>query len=269
MNSCIINLLEHPQAAYAFREDASILEMVYPTVQGSDACVIRMGQEVMLLDCSTDDQAPVHVIPVLKAMGIDHIHVAFNSHPHEDHITGFETLEGFALDKLLIAHEENYNSAMIHALEVLRGRGVKVEHVQDGDVLRLGQAEMTVIQRAREGFQINDLSAMLKIRCGERTLLSTGDVEDSAQQAMLDQAPACGLTADIMKFPHHGLGGVLDGFYAAISPDLVVMTAREWPNPGLAYLQARGAKVLNTWDAPIRLRTDGHIWVVDTLPINH
>ena len=79
---------------------------------------------------------------------------------------------------------------------------------------------------------------------------------------------ACGLAADVRKFPHHGLVGVLDGFYDAISPDLVIMTAREWPNPGLAYLQGKGAHVLNTWDAPIRLRTDGQIWVVDTLPMN-
>ena len=63
---CIVNLLDQPDAAYAFEEGAPILEIVYPNVHGSDACILRMNGEVMMIDCSTDDQSPLLVVPVLR-----------------------------------------------------------------------------------------------------------------------------------------------------------------------------------------------------------
>ena len=85
----VVNLIHNPDASYAFREGAEVLEIVFPQIYGADACIIRMGDEVMMVDAATDHQAPI-VAHALEVMGIDHIDVAYNTHPHDDHITGFE-----------------------------------------------------------------------------------------------------------------------------------------------------------------------------------
>jgi len=202
-------------------------------------------------------------------MGIDRVHTAFNSHPHDDHLTGFEFLQGTAsIGRLLVALEEDYNVVMRRGVRVLRQQGATVGRVKDGDILRLGPVECTVIQRQRGDFTVNDLSAMLKVRYGERTMLFAGDVENRAQQALADDPPACGLPADILKYPHHGHEKLLEDFFNAIDPAYAIITAHHWPGrDGFAYLERKGVPALSTWYAPIRLRTDGQIWVVDYLPM--
>jgi len=54
----IIDLTQNPDAFYAFQENAPVLEIVFPAIHGSDACILRVGGQVMMIDCSTDDQSP-------------------------------------------------------------------------------------------------------------------------------------------------------------------------------------------------------------------
>lgn len=265
----IVNLIDDPDAAYAFQEGAEILEIVFPAIHGSDACILRMGEETMMVDCSTDDQSPLLVVPVLKALGITHIDTAFNSHPHDDHITGFEFLEGTAtIGQLAVAFPEDYNYVIKRTIRVLSAQGVPVVHVADGDVLRLGQAELTVFQRKGGDFTGNDLSACLLLRYGERTYITLGDVENRAQAALVNNPPECGMKADIMKYPHHGHVKLNQAFYDLIDPELAIITAHPWPaKEGFAFMERQGVPALSTWYGVIRLRTDGHIWVVDYLPM--
>lgn len=266
----IVNLIDDPDAAYTFQEGAEILEIVFPSIHGSDACILRMGEETMMVDCSTDDQSPLLVVPVLKALGITHIDTAFNSHPHDDHITGFEFLEGTAtIGQLAVAFPEDYNYVIKRTIRVLSAQGVPVVHVADGDVLRLGQAELTVFQRKGGDFTGNDLSACLLLRYGERTYITLGDVENRAQAALVNNPPECGMKADIMKYPHHGHVRLNQAFYDLIDPELAIITAHPWPaKEGFAFMERQGVPALSTWYGVIRLRTDGHIWVVDYLPMD-
>ena len=266
----IINLIDNPDAAYTFADGAEILEIVFPTIHGSDACILRMGDETMMVDCSTDDQSPLLVVPVLKAMGITHIDTAFNSHPHDDHITGFEFLEGTAtIGQLAVAFPEDYNYVIRRTIRVLGAQGVPVVHVADGDELSLGQAKLTVFQRKGGDFTTNDLSACLLVRYGERTYITLGDVENRGQAALVSNPPACGMKADIMKYPHHGHVKLNQAFYDLIDPELAIITAHTWPaKEGFAFMERQGVPALSTWFGVIRLRTDGHIWVVDYLPMD-
>lgn len=266
----VVNLIDYPDVLYdAFDENAEILEIVFPSIHGSDACILRIGENTMMVDCSTDDQSPLLVVPVLKAMGITHIDTAFNSHPHDDHLTGFEFLEGTAsIGQLAVAFPENYNYVIKRAIRVLGSQGVPIVHVADGDTLHLGQAELTVFQRTGDGFTTNDLSACLLVRYGDRTFITLGDVENRAQSALVKNPPACGMKADIMKYPHHGHVQLNQTFYDMISPELAIITAHQFPaKKGFAFMERQGVPALSTWYGVIRLRTDGHIWVVDYLPM--
>ena len=107
---CVINLIDNPEAEFAFEEGKDIFTIVYPNVTGSDAAILQYQDEVWMIDCSTDDQSPKFVVPALEDLGITHIDVAFNSHPHDDHITGFEFLDKQAtIGKLIVAFDRNHN----------------------------------------------------------------------------------------------------------------------------------------------------------------
>lgn len=263
----VVNLIHNPDASYAFREGAEVLEIVFPQIYGADACIIRMGDEVMMVDAATDHQAPI-VAHALEVMGIDHIDIAYNTHPHDDHITGFEYIpEHVVMDKLLVAFDENYNNIIKRTAYHMRKRGVPMERIQDGDVLHVGDATLTVIRREGTMFTTNDMSATLMVRYGDRRMYLAGDLEIRGETRTATEPPACGLKADILKYPHHGHWPMRDALFTQIDPALVIVTAHEYPaREGFAYLKQQGVPGLSTYHGMIRLRTDGAIWVVDYYP---
>ena len=52
-----------------------------------------------------------------------------------------------------------------------------------------------------------------------------------------------------------------------IQPKLVIVTGiRNHIQQAVSFLEARGIPWMRPWENPIRLRTDGHVWVVDRMP---
>lgn len=261
----VINRIADPTAADPIPADAQVLEVVYPSVNGSDACILRMGDEVWMVDGSTNFQANLAVLPVLRAMGIKKIDLAFNTHPHDDHICGFATIvKEFPITKLTVAFPLDYNYHLRHTSRLLKETGTEIADVFDGDVLRLGDATMTVIRREGRGFTTNDLSACTMLQYGDCTLLMLADIENRAQQALIDQPPTFGLKADILKFPHHGHARMRTPLFRAIDPEISIVTASRWDSKhATKFLTQMKAESLSTRPDPIRLRTDGKVWVID------
>lgn len=164
----IVNLIASPEASFHLDDQAQLLTIVYPNIHGSDCCILMYGGEVWMVDCSTDDQATALVVPVLEKLGVTQVDTAFNSHPHNDHITGFEYIGGQAnIHTLMIAFDSRYNAELRRTLHRL-GSGVQTVRVHDGQVLTMGDGgvTLTVIQREGTGYTTNDLSALLKVTCG-------------------------------------------------------------------------------------------------------
>lgn len=267
--SSIVNLIDNPDAEYAFDENAELFTIVFPPIHGSDCAILMYRDEVMMIDCSTDDQAPLLVVPVLKMLGVTRVDTAFNSHPHDDHLTGFEFItDDVTIGRLVVAFESDYNWVINRTTYRLHNRGVPIEHVADGDVLTLGDGAVTmnVYQRHGGGYTTNDRSATLMITYGDRTIFFAGDIENRGQKGLLDNPPAAGLKADILKYPHHGHAQVNDELFKLIDPELCVVTAHEYPaKAGFTYLDRVKVPGVSTWYGTLRLRTDGHIWVLDRI----
>lgn len=270
--SYVLNRTDNLTEEYRFAEDAPLLEVVFPRVYSSDCAIVRFGDEVMMIDASTKNVVMRRRIEsAVKSMGIDTIDIAYNSHPHDDHIDGFQFVDAYApIGKLLIAFPEDYDGRMKETVQYMNDHNIPIEHVQDGDVLTMGphdEVTMTVIQRwGTKRWDTNDQSAMLLIRYGDRTILFCGDVENRAQQSYADDPPACGLDADIIKYPHHGQVKLLDPFLEVISPELALMnggTANM--KDGMAYMEKKQIPYLIGHHGLTRMRTDGQIWVVDYL----
>ena len=264
----VVNLIDHPDAEWSFREGAPVLEMFFPPVKGADACIVRMGDEVMMIDAATAGQR-ARVKAALEYAQIDRVNVAFNTHPHDDHIVGFQYVpETAAIDRFIITFSEDANFHMESTLDVMRAMNVPVEHAQNGDVLKLGEAEMEVIQSSTSWFTENNRSAMLMIRYGERSILMAADVELDGQNELLKTRPEI-LKADILKYPHHGVARAGWNFLKHVGAELSVITNSRYHTKTVRQdAKKRRLPLVFTGDGMIRLRSDGEIWVVDQIKLD-
>ncbi|MGN0754334.1 MAG: ComEC/Rec2 family competence protein [Aristaeellaceae bacterium] len=255
---------------YHFPEGTPVLEIVFPRVYSSDCAIVRFGYDVMMIDASTaTGEMQERVRSALYSMGVSYIDIAFNSHPHPDHINGFiPVAEYFPIGRLLLTFEEDYNDSMRRVVKAFSERGIPIEHVGDGDVFYLGPEEdvtVRVLQRNDNGlWGGNNRSAMLHIQFGERSILFAADVENHAQRSFGENPPAEGIRADILKYPHHGQVKLHDPFMDAISPSFVILNgANEVMTGGKNYLARRKVPYIINYQGLTRLRTDGKVWVVD------
>ena len=74
---------------FAFAPDAELLEIVFPQVLNADAMLLRSGGHAILVDCASAHQAG-RVTTMLKELGVKKLDAIINSHPHYDHLQGFE-----------------------------------------------------------------------------------------------------------------------------------------------------------------------------------
>lgn len=191
----IINLVEDASQDYRFEEDAPLLEIVFPRVISSDCAILRFEDQVMMIDSSTrSEKMNNRIRTACQTIGVDHIDIAYNSHPH------------------------------------------------------------------------NDQSAMLMVQYGDRRILFAGDNENRSQKYYVENPPACGLNADILKYPHHGQVRLNNDFLALISPSLAFLDgAADTIKDGVKYCQKHEIAHLLGYKGLTRLRTDGSIWVIDYL----
>ena len=264
----VVDLVNQPDTEWAFAEGAQILELYFPPVKGADACILRCGDEVILIDAATIGQSN-RVAAALEYMEIDHVDYGFNTHPHDDHIGGFEVLnETAAMDHLYVAFGEEENRSMISAMKAMKAQNIPVTRLGDGDLLPSGFAEMLIIQRDNPKFTLNNRSAMVRLTYGERTILLAADVETAAQNALLETAPEL-LAVDILKYPHHGVTKAGWNFLKNVNAQLCVITDnRSNTKEARKDADKRGMAQVFTAYGMVRLRTDGQIWVVDQIPLD-
>lgn len=266
--AAVINLVADPQAEWAFEEGAEILEVYFPPVRGADACILRFGGRVMLIDAATVGQHD-RVAAALRYLGIDHVDTGFNTHPHDDHIGGFDVLyQAATMGELYITFPEDANNNIKNTLRAMAEQNIPVKTAADGDLLPFGDVRLEVIKRDVYWFAENDCSAMIRLDYGDRSLLLTADVDRDGQNNLLDTAPEK-LDVDIFKYPHHGVRPAGWNFLKHMSAELTVITnSRSRVKDTRKDAERRDIDLLYTSDGMVRMRTDGHIWVVDQIELD-
>lgn len=270
-DSTVINLVKNPNADYSFEEGVPLLEIVFPRVFSSDCAIIRFEGQVMMIDASTKNQRMRNrIYTACDTIGVDHIDIAYNSHPHDDHIDGFQYVNEYApISKFLITFPEDFNARMKEAIKYMKANDIPIESVGNGDVITLGEnaeVTMTIIQERRSGWPVNDQSAMLMIQYGERRFLFAGDNENRSQKFYVENPPEVGLKADIFKYPHHGQVRLNNNYLKAIDPELIFLNgASKAVQGGVDYCKQKKVPYLIGYNGLTRMRTDGKIWVVDYL----
>lgn len=258
-----------------FDEDAVLLTLRVCPLVGGDSMLLTLGEHSMLVDAGMEHQYDL-VRGMIDAAGLTALEYVYNTHPHNDHIGGVRPLveNDFPIGTFFTVFPHGYTGSSVQQtgiLQLLREKKVPVVDLKTEDTIPFGDAEITVYRipdnRIQSNMSCNDLSGMLLIRYGNCSLLLTGDVELLCQPKL---AQYYDLKADVMKYPHHGVGLLNREFLQEVDPEFIFFTHGSYDTrEAQRSLVKRGYEWMTfaSWGM-ITLQTDGVKWIVrqDILP---
>lgn len=235
----------------------------------SDAMFLQCGGEAMLVDSGAGGYQK-QLYEVADAYGVTEFKYLYNTHTDDDHIYAFKFLIESQKYKIGMFTSPNgmdyvdppgYHQLVMSAI---RRFDVPYHVVEDGEVLTLGDASMTVM-RCMEPWGRNARSATLMVTFGESRVFLTGDIDNLTMRHYVKKYGEEALRADILKSPHHGIATMPDEFIFAVNPELVFVNnlkekAQGFIN-GMNY-HAPEIELLFSGDASILMETDGTDWYV-------
>lgn len=261
-----VHINEEAPEDWAERE---LLRVVAVDTNRTDAVFLTCGGEAMMVDGGSGGYEE-QFYELMEKYGADAFKYLFNSHSDQDHIEGLRFIirqERYPVGAFVSACDMSYQDELGYhqkAVAAVTSRGVSYRVVEEGDVLTLGGASMTVL-RCTEPWGRNDRSATLMITYGDSRIFLTGDIDNQTMKYYVNKYGEEALRADIVKSPHHGIATMPEQFLNAVDPALCFVTNLSERIPSIvtniSYFHP-GTEVLFAGDATITMETDGVDWYV-------
>ncbi|MDO8788770.1 MAG: DNA internalization-related competence protein ComEC/Rec2 [Sulfuritalea sp.] len=137
------------------------------------------------------------IAPYLRALGVRRLDVLVISHADKDH-------EGGAAS-VLAALPVKIVRASLPFEHALSAQPVPQEPCHDGDGWSWDGVRFDMLHPGSESLssKANDVSCVLRVTAGGKSMLLTSDIEAVSENALLRKHPA-DLAAEVMTVPHHG-----------------------------------------------------------------
>ena len=201
--------------------------------QGDSALIEFPDKRVMLIDgggtfSETFDMGRSVVAPYLWNRGIRKVDFVVSTHPQLDHVEGLiYTVDKFTIGEVWTSGRRGAAARAFDSMVQERGIREVIIHRDTGE-RRIGGCRVNFVSPPEDikgnGYNINDLSIVMRLICEDVTFLFTGDIESK----MMREIAARGgpLESTVIKVPHHGArGSVEESFISAVKPGIAVISA--------------------------------------------
>lgn len=231
------------------------LQVHFLDVGQGDCTIVLCDGEAMVIDGGPASASQFVYSYVKNTLKLQHIDFVISTHPHLDHVYGLSAvLNAAPVDLILTPVLEWDSKAFNSMLKYAEAQGTPLSVPQEGDMLQLGGATVTILHcwpEALEYGRTNDSSIVTRIDYGDTSFIITGDAEDWSEYMMIDSG--MNLKADVLRIAHHGsyTGSTME-FLQAVQPDYAVISVGKDNGYGhphqevLDRLAEVGAKVLRT-----------------------
>lgn len=220
----------------------------------SDAILIKSSEGSVLIDTGDIDNGK-EVVSFIRSKGVKTLNTLVITHPHSDHIGGvFEVLDKIKVENFYMpAIPENLIDDTVfynETLEYLYQNGISFKSADSDENFSIGDMEFAFLSPICEYSDVNNYSAVLKLKYRACDFLFCGDLEKEGVKRLLESD--VDLSADLIKVPHHGGDMSLNSeFYLRVSPRYAVITVGENPygHPHYKTLEALdeiGAEIYRT-----------------------
>ena len=223
---------------------------------GQGLCVlIDINGEYLLYDGGGGETSS-YVVSYLQSRGITSLRYLVASHYDSDHISGLiGVLNTTTVQTILTPDYEADTHIYRSFCAMLQKNGAEELHPSRGTELSIGpEGEGTILvlgPKDTEYENENSRSLVLRVSCGELSILLTGDAQTDAENDMLSSGLP--LSSEILVAGHHGsASSTSPEFLRAVDPSVVLIsvgTDNEYGHPAdsvLRTIAAQGAAVYRT-----------------------
>ena len=248
-----------------------------------DAILVRTSEQTILIDTSdVDEQAKLKA--ALEKENVKTIDKLILTHPHADHIGGVQTVFKMCEVKAVYDNGEPTTSKLYRGyLKTIKQKGIEYKHLHDGDVLEFGGGVTFTVMSPTEDMvknggkkngktNLNLNSIVGRLKCGEFTMLFTGDAEKETEEALLKRHSAAELKSLVLKSPHHGSKtSSSNKFLKAVAPEQVVISCgkdNDYGHPHTETVKRYEKLNIKRWvtkdNGTITIKSDGKTYDVSS-----
>jgi len=230
--------------------DNGFMQIHFIDVGQADSTFIELSNgQTMLIDAGEAHNAST-VIKYIKEREYSTIDFVIATHPHDDHIGGMaDVLNSFRIGKMYMPKQVHTITAFDNMLDAIESNEIELYTAKSGvNILTTEAIEIDLLAPFADSYSnINNSSAVVRIKYGETVMLFTGDAEQVIENQLLDTD----IDADVLKVGHHGAGSSsAPSFIKAVSPEVAVISSGgEYGHPHadtLAILDDIGADIYRT-----------------------
>lgn len=224
--------------------------------------------EPELFEPDTQNIGETVVSQFLWEKGYSQIDYILATHADADHINGLsDVAKNFKIRAAMFGRTPLKNAEFFTLYEILQRNDIPIVKLSRGDVLNFENVRIEVLypekDSAPDAISDNNHSVVLRLICGERIFLLTGDIEKEAESNLLNTPEF--LQSDVVKVAHHGSKtSSTQAFIEATRAKFVIIpVGRESPfgHPHQEVLERwtnSGAKFLTTGErGMVSISTDG------------
>ena len=258
-----VTVLEDGQTP-AFDEDAELMKIYFFKIYARDCFLVQCGGKNMLIDCGEMGYGETYIAPALKALGVDHIDYAVNTHPDDDHIGGFFTLvDLIPIDTYYTCFPEDYCDLQSRFLPLARSKGIRVEQITPETDLSFGGISIWTYQNLAFPDSPNACSLVMHMTYGDSKVIFLADIPYDVHHSLASEKREA-LKADIIKTPHHGCNTPRADMMDYIRPEFGVIThwRHEYTRGTAQVLSRYRCDVAYSAEGIIECVTDGREWQV-------
>ena len=187
--------------------------------------------KIMLVDCSNPASGD-DVVSQLQRMGVEKIDILVLSHPHADHIGGFEAVvNAFPVEQIYMADHVYDSGTYRNMIKVIEEKSIPVTYVEAGSSFQFGD-EVTVrcygprpedLRDIAAGYMDdNNCSVAMRLTYGDSSFWTSGDIYTNQEQYLIDTY-SDEIASDVMKMDHHGWDtSNSSAFVQAVGPRVAV-----------------------------------------------
>ena len=186
--------------------DAKKFSVHFIDVGQADCMLLECNGVYAMIDGGYDTTGHV-TVEYLQKLGVPEIELMIATHPHGDHIGGLpEVLSNFPVKNVWSGPITYSNDYVKNFRKGVAAQGLAIQFPEPGATFQLDDALITVLGPVKKYYEdSNDLSLVVMVEFGDTKFLFTGDMEQIAEDDMLDYwGEDMDFHADVLKVGHHG-----------------------------------------------------------------
>ncbi|WP_028551288.1 ComEC/Rec2 family competence protein [Paenibacillus sp. UNC451MF] len=243
-SSVPVDRLDGLYAASSYKGLLTVRYLDLENKEPSGDCIIIQSPDgkTMVIDAGIPEVGP-QVVNALSKLGINKIDIAVNTHPHPDHIGGFDSVfKQIPVDMFYLEDEKPVEwAAYRNTMSVVQSKKIKTAYLQENDQFQLGQQVRVEVLNPRKGElpgavkkfeldEVNNASMLLKLNYKDTSFLFTGDIHREREVELIERF-GDKLKADFMDAPHHGISSSSSqSWLSTVSPKVSVISYNKFNN---------------------------------------